>query len=79
MLRRISALRAELPKAGSRGWCIPPLRWALTMQMIPTLGPKVHKYGLLWAISSPRDLTFMEFLSVWHGFDSMSAGFTYEA
>ena len=32
-----------------------PCSKAPSTQLVPTLGPKVHKYDLLWAIWSPRD------------------------
>ena len=38
-----------------------PLRRVMSVQrapsigIVPTLGPKVHKYDLLWAIGSPRE------------------------
>ena len=40
---------------------------APSIQIIPTLGPKVYTYDLLWAISGPRVPFQAAFASLWSG------------
>ena len=39
----------------SKLWLGCPIPRVPSMQIIPTLGPKVYKYDLLWAVWSPRE------------------------
>ena len=52
-----------------------PYPRAPCLQIIPTLGPKVYKYDLHWAIWSPRDRVLKGFRSCLEGLASGTLGF----